>query len=103
MAEALGMLFRYCINSQGELATLAQELTMYITICSFSGIAMAIASTYEEHIENEDVMDSSLPVMTLQPLVENALSHGINRRVDGGKITHACGKCRKSSANSSRG
>ena len=25
--------------------------------------------------------------MTLQPLVENALSHGINRRVDGGKIT----------------
>lgn len=43
--------------------------------------------TYEEHIENEDVMDSSLPVMTLQPLVENALSHGINRRIDGGKIT----------------
>ena len=52
MAEALGMLFRYCINSPGELATLAQELDM-----------------------------------TLQPLVENALSHGINRRVDGGKIT----------------
>ena len=26
MAEALGMLFRYCINSPGELATLAQEL-----------------------------------------------------------------------------
>ncbi len=31
-------------------------------------------------------MGSSLPVMTLQPLVENALSHGINRRVNGGKI-----------------
>ena len=87
MAEALGMLFRYCINSPGELATLAQELDNVHHYLLIQRYRYGDRFTYEEHIENEDVMDSSLPVMTLQPLVENALSHGINRRVDGGKIT----------------
>lgn len=87
MAEALGMLFRYCINSPGELATLAQELDNVHHYLLIQRYRYGDRFTYEEHIENEDVMDSSLPVMTLQPLVENALSHGINRRIDGGKIT----------------
>ena len=87
MAEALGMLFRYRINSPGELATLAQELDNVHHYLLIQRYRYGDRFTYEEHIENEDVMDSSLPVMTLQPLVENALSHGINRRVDGGKIT----------------
>lgn len=86
MAEALGMLFRYCINSPGELATLAQELDNVHHYLLIQRYRYGDRFTYEEHIEDEEAMGSSLPVMTLQPLVENALSHGINRRVNGGKI-----------------
>ena len=77
MAEALGMLFRYCINSPGELATLAQELDNVHHYLLIQRYRYGDRFTYEEHIENEDVMDSSLPVMTLQPLVENAIIHGL--------------------------
>ncbi len=86
MAEALGMLFRYCINSPGELATLAQELDNVHHYLLIQRYRYGDRFTYEEHIEDEEAMGSSLPVMTLQPLVENALSHGINRRANGGKI-----------------
>ncbi len=86
MAEALGMLFRYCINSPGELATLAQELDNVHHYLLIQRYRYGDRFTYEEHIEDEEAMGSSLPVMTLQPLVENALSHGINRRVNGGRI-----------------
>ena len=86
MAEALGMLFRYCINSPGELATLAQELDNVHHYLLIQRYRYGDRFTYEEHIEDEEAMGSSLPVMTLQPLVENALSHGINSRVNGGRI-----------------
>ena len=66
MAETLASLFRYSINAPGETATLSQE-----------------------HIDNnsEEVLNCALPVMTLQPLVENALMHGIMPKIGGGKLT----------------
>ncbi len=36
-----------------------------------------------------DALDVALPPMTLQPLVENALKHGLGERVEGGIITIA--------------
>ena len=86
MAEALGMLFRYCINSPGELATLAQELDNVHHYLLIQRYRYGDRFTYEEHIENEDVMDSSLPVMTLQPLVENSIYHGIKEKNGKGRI-----------------
>ena len=35
----------------------------------------------------EDVLPLNLPPLTLQPLVENALKHGIGSRLEGGEIT----------------
>lgn len=88
MVEALGMLFRYCINSPGELATLAQELDNVHDYLLIQRYRYGDRFTYEEVIEDdsETVMNSSLPVMTLQPLIENALVHGINPKTQGGRI-----------------
>lgn len=88
MVEALGMLFRYCINSPGELATLAQELDNVHDYLLIQRYRYGDRFTYEEIIEDdsETVMNSSLPVMTLQPLIENALVHGINPKTQGGRI-----------------
>jgi two-component sensor histidine kinase len=39
------------------------------------------------HIESaETVMDALVPVLLLQPLVENAVRHGIARRAEGGRV-----------------
>ena len=88
MVEALGMLFRYCINSPGELATLAQELDNVHDYLLIQRYRYGDRFTYQEIIEDnsEAVMNSSLPVMTLQPLIENALVHGINPKTEGGSI-----------------
>lgn len=88
MVEALGMLFRYCINSPGELATLAQELDNIHDYLLIQRYRYGDRFTYHEVIEDDSeiVMNSSLPVMTLQPLIENALVHGINPKTQGGSI-----------------
>lgn len=88
MVEALGMLFRYCINSPGELATLEQELDNIHDYLLIQRYRYGDRFTYQEVIEDEseEVMNSNLPVMTLQPIIENALVHGINPKIEGGKI-----------------
>lgn len=45
---------------------------------------------YEERLQVEfdiQAADFSLPALTLQPLVENAVKHGVSKRAKGGKIT----------------
>jgi two-component system LytT family sensor kinase len=46
---------------------------------------------FEERLQveydiDEDTLDQPIPPMMLQTLVENAIKHGISRRVDGGKV-----------------
>ena len=41
---------------------------------------------------DEQVMEASLPPMILQPLVENALNHGISPKLEGGSVTIECKK-----------
>jgi two-component system LytT family sensor kinase/two-component system sensor histidine kinase LytS len=36
---------------------------------------------------DDDAMNAEVPNMILQPLVENSIHHGINKKVDGGVIT----------------
>lgn len=89
MVEALAMLFRYCINSPGELASLAQELDNVRDYLLIQRYRYGDRFEYKEIIcdDDADVMDSRLPVMTLQPIIENSLVHGINPKVEGGTIT----------------
>jgi LytS/YehU family sensor histidine kinase len=45
------------------------------------------------HFDLEDqIMQTQIPPMILQPLVENALNHGISPKVDGGSVTIGCKK-----------
>lgn len=88
MTEALATIFRYNINRPGDVATLQEEIDnvrnyMLIQNCRFG-------DRFRFEIEIEDVEDGILthvlPVLTLQPLVENAIYHGINERIGGGRI-----------------
>lgn len=89
MVESLALQFRYCINNSGEMATLQQELDHVHNYLLIQRYRFGDRFQYKEviHDEDERVMRSKLPVMTLQPIIENALVHGVNPRVEGGCIT----------------
>lgn len=89
MVVALAKLFRYCINSPGELATLAQELDNIKNYFLIQRYRFGERFSYFEEISGEydRIMECRLPVLTLQPIMENALLHGIIPKLEGGSIT----------------
>lgn len=87
MVESLALQFRYCINNQGELATLRQELDHVHNYLLIQRYRFGDRIQYREIIPDSSVMDCRLPLLTLQPIIENALIHGVNPKVDGGCIT----------------
>ncbi len=89
MAEALATLFRYGISSQGEMSTLAKELKCvdnYFVIQQhrFSGRYQMVKIVDES---NEMLMKCQIPILTLQPIIENAIVHGLESKLDPGTIT----------------
>lgn len=87
MVEALAIYFRYSISDKNNVITLHDELKNldnYIKIQNFRfGDRFSLEKSYEE---TEEIMSQEIPKMTLQPLVENALNHGIDSYTSGGVI-----------------
>lgn len=81
MATALIRLLRAALDNEGKLIPLSQELEYvrdYCEICQYQ----YLDDFYLDIRVAEDVMDCLMPQMVLQPIVENAIIHGIqnNRR-----------------------
>ena len=89
MTEALATLFRYGINRPGEMVTLSEELENvrnYLTIQKYRfGDKINIVWKLED--ADEKAMASLMPVLTVQPIVENAIQHGLEVKVGGGTLT----------------
>ena len=87
MTESLSRLFRSMIAKEGKMLTLREELAnvnYYVTIQSFR-----FNNRFEYVCKvPEALLDQyQIPNMTLQPLVENAIMHGLEKKVGRGKIT----------------
>lgn len=86
VTESVAMLFRFRINRPGELATFKEELANvehYMIIQSFRfGDRYRFWAEYDE----EEIEECLMPVLTLQPLIENAAMHGLDSKEDGGNI-----------------
>lgn len=77
MTAALSNLFCNVIRNDTVFVSFRQELAMlrdYITIQRYR---YKDIFTYEEHIEDPTLYDASIMKFTLQPVVENAIFHGI--------------------------
>ncbi|MFC6549764.1 sensor histidine kinase [Cohnella cellulosilytica] len=79
MIKALGHLFRYIISDQKGRTTLADELAYLTSYIKLQKLR------YEERLDvridvPEALQDVGILKLVLQPLVENAIEHGINRR-----------------------
>lgn len=85
--ETLGNYFRYCINSHGEPVHLFEELQniqdyyQIIRFRFFDRISLFI------DIKDASILQTYLPQLTIQPLVENAINHGLKDKINGGIVT----------------
>ena len=89
MALALARVFRYSISRPGEIATLADEINNvknYIKIQQYR-FPGKFDINYDIDMTDFSLLQCRLPVLTLQPIVENALNHGIEPMTGKGNIT----------------
>lgn len=83
----LSRLFRYSINfSEQHFSTLAEELEMLQVYLFIEQIRLGDKLNFEL-IVAEDLLSQYFPRFLIQPLVENALKHGLSTQAEPGYIT----------------
>lgn len=86
MALALGSMFRYSIKTQSELVPLSAELKNVQDYTAIQQIRFDNAFSLTLDIPTE-YLERKVLKLILQPLVENALYHGLSNCMTGGVIT----------------
>ncbi|MBE5830179.1 MAG: HAMP domain-containing protein [Butyrivibrio sp.] len=86
MTEALSSLFRYNLKTQATEALLSQELKISRDYMYLQKMRFGARVEFEINCE-VDENRFIVPTFTFQPLLENAVIHGISPKVEGGKIT----------------
>ena len=87
MTLLLSKLFRHSTGRDGQLfATLADELEMVQTYLQVEQVRFGNRLTFSVEVAEPALNDLKLPQFLLQPVVENAIKHGIAKRADSGRI-----------------
>jgi two-component system sensor histidine kinase AlgZ len=89
--EDLSDLFRASLNSSHEQSTLADELTLAQRYLNIETLRLGKRLSVQWNVDRIPPA-VSMPPLTLQPLLENAIYHGIERLPEGGTI-HVDGDC----------
>jgi two-component system, LytTR family, sensor kinase len=86
MIEHLGDLLRRTIETKDRLEVqLSEELALLEHYLAIQRIRFAGRLRFDSNIEN-GVEGAIVPALILQPLVENAIRHGLSRRAAGGRV-----------------
>jgi len=86
MVENLSDFFRISLNKGKEIIQLSEELKHVTSYLEIQQIRYRDILSFEIN-EDSELSDYLIPKITLQPLVENALYHGIKNKRGLGKIT----------------
>ena len=85
---ALSSFFRYTISNKSESFTVEDELISvknYFTIQKYRfGDRLNLLIHYEG--DQDAILQTPLPKLCLQPIIENAIRHGLEQKVEGGTI-----------------
>ena len=81
----LSALLRRLLRSQEQFVTLEEELASVDEYLDIEAVRFGPTLTVEKDI-GQDSLRMVMPSMVLQPLVENSIKHGIERKVGGGRI-----------------
>jgi two-component system, sensor histidine kinase YesM len=85
LATGLGKLMRYSISEGGAFASLGEELAALREYLAFQGARFGDRLSWRILSEPE-VEPLKVPRFILQPIVENAVRHGIEPKVEGGRV-----------------
>ncbi|MDP3178106.1 MAG: sensor histidine kinase [Spirochaetaceae bacterium] len=85
LAGSLGKLLRYSLSEGGALVSLGEELAVLREYLSFQVIRFGSRLRWEIRSDGE-VETLAIPRFTLQPIVENAVRHGIEPKEEGGTV-----------------
>lgn len=72
-------------SSRAEITTLGHEFELMDAYLGLMAVRMGPRLTYALHLP-PTLGDTALPPMLLQPLIENAIGHGLEPKIDGGRI-----------------
>jgi two-component system sensor histidine kinase YesM len=86
MVGSLSDFFRTSLNKGKEIVTIREELQHVRSYLEIQQIRYQDILSYEIDVP-EELFEYEIPKITVQPIVENALYHGIKNRRGGGKIT----------------
>lgn len=90
MCEKLASFFRYTISNMENLVTVEQEIDNIITYFYIQQYRFGERLQLEIVCPEEDremAMKCLIPKLTFQPVVENAIIHGIEQKIGQGKVT----------------
>ncbi len=85
VVEDLSDLFRASLNDAGNQVPLADELDLCERYVRIEALRLGDRLKMDWQIEGE-LDNVRIPLLTLQPLLENAIYHGIQPRADGGTV-----------------
>ena len=92
MIEHLSLLLRYTLrNSQQNFVTLQEEISIVEKYLEIEKIRFQERLSYKIDID-EDLKNVTIPPLTIQPLVENSIKHGISMLIEGGMIEIKCSR-----------
>lgn len=89
IAEALSTFFRYTITETENLVTLEDELENVQNYFLIQQYRFGEKLKMEVKLPDgePEILQLQLPKLTLQPIIENAIFHGLERKAEGGTIT----------------
>lgn len=85
MITSLSSLFRYNLKMSDQIVILERELKVVEDYMFIQKMRFGKRVAYGYRLELDPAM-VMIPAFTLQPLVENAIIHGISKKEEGGKI-----------------
>ena len=85
MVSALSDFFRFCLSRGKDIITLEEEQKHILSYLSIQKIRYQDRMDYEVNIP-DSLYPYSIPKLTLQPLVENSIYHGIKLQREKGSI-----------------
>lgn len=85
MISSMSSLFRYNLKTSEQIVTLARELKMVQDYMYIQQMRFGSRILYSCDLK-VDAEQAMIPAFTLQPVVENAMVHGLSKKEQGGRV-----------------
>lgn len=85
MVLNLAEIFRYCLQSERTFVPLAQEMQIVRAYLEVEQLRLGDRLRAEFQVD-EAALQVPVPVLSVQPLVENAIKHGVAQRIEPGYV-----------------